>query len=82
MEVRDTGIGISQDHLPTLVAPFRQVEPRVAGDRQGIGLGLTICHELVSLMGGRLTATSTLGEGSTFAVTLPLTTDEAPTSPM
>lgn len=81
IEVRDTGIGIAQDHLPSLVAPFRQVEPHAAGDRQGVGLGLTICNELVALMGGRLTATSTLGEGSTFTVALPLTSAE-PTSPM
>jgi signal transduction histidine kinase len=78
VEVRDTGIGIAPDQLPALVAPFRQADPH-AGDRHGLGLGLAITHELVSLMGGRLTATSALGEGSTFTVTLPLAED--PTSP-
>lgn len=78
VEVSDTGIGIAPDQLPALVAPFRQADPH-AGDRHGLGLGLAITHELVSLMGGRLTATSALGEGSTFTVTLPLAED--PTSP-
>lgn len=77
VEVRDTGIGIAPDQLPALVAPFRQADPH-AGDRHGLGLGLAITHELVALMGGRLTATSALGEGSTFTVTLPLVAvDEA-----
>lgn len=80
VEVSDTGIGIAPDQLPNLVAPFRQVDPHASGDRQGVGLGLTICNELVALMGGRLTASSTVGVGSTFTVTLPLAT--APTSPM
>lgn len=79
VEVRDTGIGIAPDQLPVLVSPFRQVDPHASGDRQGIGLGLTICNELVALMGGRLTASSTLGEGSTFTVTIPLAED--PSSP-
>jgi PAS domain S-box-containing protein len=79
VEVRDTGIGIAPDQLPALVAPFRQADPH-AGDRHGLGLGLAITHELVALMGGRLTATSALGEGSTFTVSLPLAED--PSSPV
>lgn len=78
LEVRDTGIGIAADQLPMLMAPFRRADPH-AGDRRGLGLGLAISNELVALMGGRLTATSTPGEGSTFTVALPLT---AATSPM
>jgi signal transduction histidine kinase len=80
LEVRDTGIGISPDQLPALMAPFRQADPH-AGDRRGLGLGLAISNELVALMGGRLTATSAPGEGSTFTVALPLGRDEA-TSPL
>ena len=80
LEVRDTGIGIAPDQLTTLMAPFRQADPH-AGDRRGLGLGLAISNELVALMGGRLTATSTPGGGSTFTVALPLGRDE-PTSPM
>ena len=78
LEVSDTGIGIPSDQLPALMAPFGQADPH-AGDRRGLGLGLAISNELVALMGGRLTATSTPGEGSTFTVALPLV---AATSPM
>ena len=70
--VADSGIGIPQEHLQSLFEPFTQVSPHVAGDRQGIGLGLTISRHLVELMGGQLRAVSRLGEGSTFTLRLPL----------
>ena len=70
--VDDTGIGIPEHHLQSLFDPFTQVAPHVAGDRQGLGLGLTISRQLVELMGGRLSAASRLGEGSTFTLVLPL----------
>ncbi|MFP5406627.1 MAG: phosphate regulon sensor protein PhoR, partial [Gammaproteobacteria bacterium] len=47
--VRDTGIGIAADQLPGLFSPFRQVEPHLAGDRHGMGLGLAISRDLVDL---------------------------------
>ncbi|MDR7251581.1 PAS domain S-box-containing protein [Nocardioides sp. BE266] len=80
--VRDTGVGIAEDQLPGLFSPFRQVDPHGAGDRRGMGLGLAISRELVDLMGGRLGATSTPGEGSTFTAAVPLAPVGATTSPM
>jgi PAS domain S-box-containing protein len=73
IEVRDTGVGIAECHLHDLYQPFVQADPLASGDRKGVGLGLAICHRLVDLMGGRLTVESTLGEGSTFTVAVPLT---------
>lgn len=79
--VRDTGVGIAADQLPGLFSPFRQAEPHLAGDRHGMGLGLAISRDLVDLMDGVLSATSTPGEGSTFTVRIPLQGVDA-TSPM
>ena len=71
--VTDTGIGISLADLADLFEPFSQID--AAADRQfgGTGLGLTICHQLVGLMGGQLDVESAPGHGSTFTFTIPLT---------
>jgi PAS domain S-box-containing protein len=66
--VRDTGIGIPADRLPSIFEPFTQVE-RV-GAMSGTGLGLTISGQLVELMGGRIRVKSTVGSGSVFHVDL------------
>ncbi len=66
--VRDTGIGIPADLLPSIFEPFTQVE-RV-GAMSGTGLGLTISSQLVELMGGKIRVTSTVGSGSAFHVDL------------
>jgi len=66
--VRDTGIGIPEDQLSHIFEPFTQVE-RV-GTMSGTGLGLTICSQLVSLMGGKIRVSSTVGSGSVFHVDL------------
>jgi PAS domain S-box-containing protein len=72
--VCDTGIGIAACHLRDLYEPFVQADPLATGDRQGVGLGLAICRELVELMDGRLSVESALGEGSTFTFGVPLAT--------
>jgi CheY-like chemotaxis protein/HPt (histidine-containing phosphotransfer) domain-containing protein len=66
--VRDTGIGIPADRLPSIFEPFTQVE-RV-GAMSGTGLGLTISAQLVELMGGKMRVTSSVGSGSAFHVDL------------
>ena len=68
LSVRDTGIGIPADRLPSIFEPFTQVE-RV-GAMSGTGLGLTISSQLVELMGGKLRVSSTVGTGSAFHVDL------------
>jgi PAS domain S-box-containing protein len=70
--VRDTGIGIAPDKRADIFEAFTQADRSIAEQHGGTGLGLAISQRLVSLMEGRLTATSTLGTGSTFTVDLPL----------
>jgi signal transduction histidine kinase len=70
--VADTGIGIAEEDMAKLFEPFSQVDPSPTRKSGGSGLGLSIARHLVDLHGGRIWAESTLGEGSTFAFTLPL----------
>jgi PAS domain S-box-containing protein len=67
IEVRDTGSGISDEHLGRIFDPFFTTKP--AGS--GLGLGLSICHGIVSALGGEISVESRLGKGSLFRVTLP-----------
>ncbi|BFR48496.1 PAS domain-containing hybrid sensor histidine kinase/response regulator [Nitratidesulfovibrio sp. HK-II] len=70
--VSDTGIGVAAEHIPHLFRPFEQAGSGYARRHQGAGLGLSICRQLVSLMGGDITFESEAGEGSTilFCITL------------
>jgi len=67
----DTGIGIPPDKLGSIFDPFVQVRADLTRPHEGTGLGLAISRDLARGMGGDLTATSTLGEGSRFMLTLP-----------
>ncbi|MEG4915184.1 PAS domain S-box protein [Microcoleus sp. B7-D4] len=69
--VADTGVGIAPIELNTIFDAFVQAQ---AGKllTGGTGLGLTISRKLLELMGGEISVTSTLGEGSTFTFTLPV----------
>jgi len=78
IDVRDTGIGIEPNDIQHLFAPFRQIDSGLARRHDGTGLGLAICQRLVTLMGGKVTVTSTPGVGSTFTIWMPL--DARPTS--
>lgn len=69
--VSDTGVGISPEAMPRIFEAFVQVVEAESQAVQGIGLGLAISHEYASLLGGELSATSTVGAGSTFTLTLP-----------
>ncbi|HEY0997849.1 MAG TPA: ATP-binding protein, partial [Gemmatimonadaceae bacterium] len=71
IHVRDTGQGIPADKLDAVFDPFVQVDSQFTREAQGTGLGLAISRELARGMHGELTAESTLGEGSTFTLTLP-----------
>ncbi len=70
--VRDTGRGIPQVAIPRLFEKFYQVERGDTRKAGGAGLGLFICKELVTQMGGRIEVTSNEGEGSKFTVYLPV----------
>jgi len=69
--VRDTGCGIAADKLATIFEPFVQVGRSLTSSQEGTGLGLTISRDLARAMGGDLTASSVVGEGSSFTLTLP-----------
>ncbi|MDJ0954976.1 MAG: PAS domain S-box protein, partial [Acidimicrobiia bacterium] len=66
-EVEDTGIGIPEERLDAIFEAFSQADSTTSRKYGGTGLGLAITAELVEMMGGRLTATSVVGEGSTFS---------------
>ena len=72
--VIDNGEGIASEDLPKVFDEFVQL-PKRAGQQEGTGLGLPISRRLAELLHGRLDATSSLGEGSTFRLTLPETAD-------
>ena len=71
-EVKDTGIGISQETQLQLFKPFTQADSATSRRFGGSGLGLSITKKLVELMGGSLGMSSELGKGSCFWFSLPL----------
>ena len=72
LTVRDTGIGIPQDQLQRIFERFYQTDLSVARRHGGTGLGLTITRDIVELMGGEIHVSSVVGQGSVFAVVVPL----------
>jgi signal transduction histidine kinase/DNA-binding NarL/FixJ family response regulator len=79
--VSDTGIGIPADKQDLLFLPFSQVHADAPRRGGGVGLGLNISRKLTELLGGTLTFTSTVGEGSEFVVTLPIVAPHSAGSP-
>jgi len=71
LHVSDTGGGMTQDEASRLFLPFRQANAAVAATHGGTGLGLAISKELCERMGGAIALESSVGEGTTFTVTLP-----------
>lgn len=69
--IADNGIGMSEEFQQHLYEPFSREEQRVEGASSGTGLGASIAKQLVELMGGTMSFTSTLGQGTTFTIRLP-----------
>jgi signal transduction histidine kinase len=75
LRVHDTGVGIPADALPRLFERFNRVTNMPSRTHEGSGIGLALVHELVKLHGGSVRTESTVGQGSTFIVSIPFGQD-------
>ncbi|WP_141217436.1 cell wall metabolism sensor histidine kinase WalK, partial [Siphonobacter sp. BAB-5385] len=76
LRLQDTGIGLSPDQLTSIFELFVQADNSLARSEGGLGLGLTLVKQIVELHGGTVEAQSEgLGQGSTFIVRLPTSTE-------
>jgi signal transduction histidine kinase len=71
LRVRDTGVGIPAEAMPKLFERFNRVPNMPSRTHEGSGIGLALVHELVKLHGGFIRTESTVGQGSTFFVSIP-----------
>ena len=71
--VADTGIGIAEKDMARLARPFEQIENQFSRTKEGTGLGLALTRSLIEMHSGRLEVDSTVGQGTTVSIILPLT---------
>lgn len=76
--VHDTGPGIPPEQIDLIFEKFRQIDASHTREYEGTGLGLAITRELCTLLGGTVTVQSTVDQGSTFTVTLPVLAPSEP----
>ena len=72
LEIKDTGVGISEEHLPFIFERFYRVDKARSRLSGGSGLGLAICKGVIEKHNGTITVQSILGEGTTFQIQLPI----------
>ena len=75
LEIKDTGVGISEEHLPFIFERFYRVDKARSRFSGGSGLGLAICKGVIEKHNGTITVQSILGEGTTFQIQLPVWKD-------
>ena len=71
LSIRDTGIGIRPEDLPTAFAPFGHIENVLSKTQGGLGLGLPYARKLTELLDGEFTIESEAGKSTTITITLP-----------
>lgn len=76
MKVSDTGVGMTEEMMKRIYLPFERAAS--AENSDGYGLGLPIAHGIVTMLGGTIDVESTLNQGTTFTVTLPLPVTDEP----
>jgi signal transduction histidine kinase len=76
VEVRDTGVGIDQQHLPNIFHLFYKADSSRSLELGGVGVGLSIVQMIAEAHGGMVTVSSTPGEGSIFTLLLPISRQE------
>ncbi|MEN0066927.1 MAG: response regulator [Myxococcota bacterium] len=77
LEVEDTGIGIAEENLQKIFVGFEQADLSTTRDYGGTGLGLAVCQRLSEFLEGSIEVASTLGQGSTFTIRVPITHSQA-----
>lgn len=78
LRVRDTGTGIPSEEIPKLFERFHRIENARGRTHEGSGIGLALVQELVKLHGGTVSVESTVGDGTTFIVTVPSGNEHLP----
>jgi len=77
LAVKDTGIGMSSHEVTQIFDPFKQADASIQREYGGTGLGMSITKNLCELMGGNIRVKSERGQGTTFALVLPILKSEA-----
>jgi two-component system sensor histidine kinase/response regulator len=77
IDIQDTGIGISEEHLPFIFDQFFRIDRKKNQKTKGTGLGLSIAKKIIEAHEGTIAVTSELGKGSTFSVLLPAAEEDA-----
>lgn len=75
IRVSDTGIGIAETEFDRIFTPFYQVDGSVTRSYGGTGLGLAMSNKIIELMGGKISLESNSNQGSTFTISIPLTSE-------
>ncbi len=78
----DNGVGIASEKMPFIFDRFYQADDADTRQQEGSGIGLALVQSLVELMGGTVSASSQVGEGSTFLTILPITRDAERSQPV
>ncbi len=78
ISIKDDGVGIPEDKLGVIFSKFMRIENSLSAPAGGTGLGLYLAQKVITMHGGDITVTSTLGRGSDFRIQLPLTAMKEP----